>query len=184
MFVGADRKGPLAAFVVIAIIAAILLVTSVRSQAATGWLRSALPSTPTMVGAVTGGLDQMVEQGTDLVARSADPVSPPPTPVTAPSPDRTDPTRSVHTRSVHTRSGPTRSGPVRTSPIRHHTVRSGPGHRAHHVGTDQHDPAASGGVAHHHGRHLGWTHGHGHGHDHGHEHGHGRHLGWYHAHRG
>jgi hypothetical protein len=31
--VGVDRKGPLAAFVVIAIIAAVLLVTSVRSQA-------------------------------------------------------------------------------------------------------------------------------------------------------
>lgn len=31
---GADRRGPLAAFVVVAIIAAILLVTSVRSQAA------------------------------------------------------------------------------------------------------------------------------------------------------
>jgi hypothetical protein len=36
--VGANRRGPLAAFVVIAIIAAILLVTSVRSQAAPGWL--------------------------------------------------------------------------------------------------------------------------------------------------
>jgi hypothetical protein len=34
--VGADRKGPLAAFVVIAIIAAVLLVTSVRSQAEPG----------------------------------------------------------------------------------------------------------------------------------------------------
>jgi len=36
--VGTDRRGPLAAFVVIAIVAAILLVTSVRSQAAPGWL--------------------------------------------------------------------------------------------------------------------------------------------------
>jgi hypothetical protein len=36
--VGADHKGPLAAFVVIAIIAAVLLVTSVRSQADDGWL--------------------------------------------------------------------------------------------------------------------------------------------------
>ncbi len=33
-YVGADRRGPLAAFVVVAIIAAILLVTSVRSQGA------------------------------------------------------------------------------------------------------------------------------------------------------
>jgi hypothetical protein len=31
--VGADRKGPLVAFIVVAIIAAILLVTSVRSHA-------------------------------------------------------------------------------------------------------------------------------------------------------
>ena len=35
---GTDRKGPLAAFVVIAIVAAILLVTSVRSQADPPWL--------------------------------------------------------------------------------------------------------------------------------------------------
>ena len=35
---GADRRGPLAAFVVIAIVAAILLVTSVRSHASPGWL--------------------------------------------------------------------------------------------------------------------------------------------------
>jgi hypothetical protein len=35
--VGADHKGPLAAFVVVAIIAAVLLVTSVRSQAEPGW---------------------------------------------------------------------------------------------------------------------------------------------------
>ena len=35
---GADHKGPLAAFVVIAIVAAVLLVTSVRSQAEEGWL--------------------------------------------------------------------------------------------------------------------------------------------------
>ena len=34
---GADRRGPLVAFIVIAVIAAILLVTSVRSQAAPRW---------------------------------------------------------------------------------------------------------------------------------------------------
>jgi len=34
-----DRRGPLVAFIVVAISAAILLVTSVRSQAAPGWLR-------------------------------------------------------------------------------------------------------------------------------------------------
>jgi hypothetical protein len=35
--VGVDRKGPLVAFIVVAIIAAVLLITSVRSQAAPGW---------------------------------------------------------------------------------------------------------------------------------------------------
>jgi hypothetical protein len=44
--VGADRKGPLVAFIVVAIIAAILLITSVRSQAATGRLGRAVPSAP------------------------------------------------------------------------------------------------------------------------------------------
>ncbi len=33
---GADRRGPLLAFIVIAIVAAILLITSVRSHASTG----------------------------------------------------------------------------------------------------------------------------------------------------
>lgn len=33
---GADRKGPLAALIVVTLIAVILLVTAVRSQAATG----------------------------------------------------------------------------------------------------------------------------------------------------
>jgi hypothetical protein len=35
--VRADRRGPLLAFIVVAIIAAIMLVTSVRSQAEPGW---------------------------------------------------------------------------------------------------------------------------------------------------
>lgn len=43
---GTDRKGPLAAFVVIAIVAAILLVTSVRSQAEPPWVdHDQLPAT-------------------------------------------------------------------------------------------------------------------------------------------
>jgi hypothetical protein len=50
--VGGDRKGPLAAFIVIAIIAAILLITSVRSQAATAWTDRTLP-TPREPGAGT-----------------------------------------------------------------------------------------------------------------------------------
>jgi hypothetical protein len=73
--VGADRKGPLAAFIVVAIIAAILLITSVRSQAATGWLGRAVPSTPEVVHAVGGGFGRMVEQGTILVQRTSDVVA-------------------------------------------------------------------------------------------------------------
>jgi hypothetical protein len=68
--VGADRKGPLAAFIVLAIIAAILLITSVRSQAATGWLGRALPSTPGVARAVGGGLDHVGEQGAVLVHKA------------------------------------------------------------------------------------------------------------------
>jgi hypothetical protein len=60
--VGADRKGPLAAFVVIAIIAAVLLVTSVRSQADPGDVQqqrltasaSADPGSPRIFGAPAG----------------------------------------------------------------------------------------------------------------------------------
>jgi hypothetical protein len=167
--VGADRKGPLAAFIVIAIIAAILLVTSVRSQAATGWLRDALPSTPTVVNAVGDGVDQIVEGGSVLVQGSTDQPLPPETPETSsPAPDSGDPTPGddVHHRVGHR---------VRDDGTdRHHD--SGPkGHRRH--------PALSGAAPDDHGRHLGWTHGPGHGNDHGHP-GHGRHLGWIHAHRG
>ena len=72
---GADRKGPLAAFIVVAIIAAILLITSVRSQAATGWLDRALPSTPGVVRAVGGGLDQVVGHGAALVLQTPPAVS-------------------------------------------------------------------------------------------------------------
>jgi hypothetical protein len=44
--VGADRRGPLVAFIVIAVIAAILLVTSVRSRAAPRWVdRDEAPAT-------------------------------------------------------------------------------------------------------------------------------------------
>ena len=41
---GTDRKRPLAAFLVVAVIAVVLLVTSVRSQAASGWLNRRLPA--------------------------------------------------------------------------------------------------------------------------------------------
>jgi hypothetical protein len=68
--VGADRRGPLAAFIVVAVIAGILLVTSVRSQAAPRWLDpGGLPAT-VVAAPVTGGLDQIVREGVVLVHRA------------------------------------------------------------------------------------------------------------------
>jgi hypothetical protein len=67
--VGGDRKGPLAAFIVIAIIAAILLITSVRSQAATAWTDRTLPTAPRVVHAVGDG--QNAPDATDPPAIAA-----------------------------------------------------------------------------------------------------------------
>jgi hypothetical protein len=49
--VGADHKGPLAAFAVVAIIAGVLLVTSVRSQAAPSWFNPNRLPAAVVVGA-------------------------------------------------------------------------------------------------------------------------------------
>jgi len=65
--VSADRKGPLAAFIVVAVIAAILLVTSVRSQAATASVGRAPSSTSGVVRTVGGGIEQVVGQSGSLV---------------------------------------------------------------------------------------------------------------------
>ena len=92
---GADRRGPLAAFVLVAVIAAILLVTSVRSQAQPGWLDpSRIPATvviaappavdPEVWQTVTDELGMVVEEGA-LLARKA----------TAEPTATTDPTESV-----------------------------------------------------------------------------------------
>jgi hypothetical protein len=68
--VGADRRGPLAAFIIVAVIAGILLVTSVRSQAEPGWLKPVgLPATA-VAAPVAGGLDQIVREGVVLVHRA------------------------------------------------------------------------------------------------------------------
>jgi cytoskeletal protein RodZ len=79
--VGADHKGPLAAFVVVAIIAAVLLVTSVRSQAEPGWqhLRR-LVAGPAAQAVMPHGVQQ--------------PAAPPPTSPSAPS-GTTDPSSSL-----------------------------------------------------------------------------------------
>jgi len=140
--VGADRKGPLAAFIVVAIIAAILLITSVRSQAATGWLDRALPSTPGVVRAVGGGLDQVVEHGAALVHRAPQAVA--------------SGSHGASARKVprHPSAGPSSTPPTAPSApaLRHGhdggwtQVRHGHGHAEHgHVEQGHHD----------HGRHVG-----------------------------
>ncbi len=71
---GADRRGPLAAFVIVALIAAILLVTSVRSQASP-WFSARIvagpASEPHLWGSVTGGVHEVVRDGTVLVRKAA-----------------------------------------------------------------------------------------------------------------
>jgi hypothetical protein len=130
--VSADRKGPLVAFIVVAIIAAILLVTSVRSQAATGWFRRALPSTHTVVHSVDGALHHAVHQGSALVRATTDQGSPTPdSPSEAPSPARSN-------------QPPSQPSDPTTTPPAPHAAR-------HHVTGGV---SASGSP----GRHLGWTH--------------------------
>ena len=178
---GTDRRGPLAAFIVVAIIAVILLVTSVRSQAAPGWLDGELPSSVVAVvpstddgllGAIGDGMDQLVEHGTVLVHKatahhsSAEDISPPAS-ASIPEPASSSPSHR-HASSRH----PTGHG--RSSPRAWHPDSHLPLTRA------QHGPPAARsdtGLARQHGRHLGWVHGH---YPHGHARGHGHwgHLGW------
>ena len=78
---GTDRKRPLAAFLVVAVIAVVLLVTSVRSQAASGWLNRRLPASVVAVvpgsgesglwHAVGDGVNQVVRRGAVLVHKTA-----------------------------------------------------------------------------------------------------------------
>lgn len=66
---GADRRGPLAAFIILAIIAVILLVTSVRSQAAPGWFHTTVVAGPVSEPHLWGLGDatEVVEDGVVLV---------------------------------------------------------------------------------------------------------------------
>ncbi len=68
---GTDRKRPLAAFLVVAVIAVVLLVTSVRSQAASGWLNRRLPASVVAVvpGSGESGLWHAVGDGVTQVVR-------------------------------------------------------------------------------------------------------------------
>ena len=162
---GADRRGPLAAFIVIAVIAGILLVTTVRSQAAP-WFRATVvagPATePHLWDSVTAGVDQVVSDGAVLVRREAVAAS---ASVVAPSVGQT------------------------SLPARHRRVAAHPRHPSgvpdQQPGTGPTTPTSTSG--HDHGRHLGWSQGHGqssgsgdaagpvgNGHGHGHAYGHAR----------
>jgi hypothetical protein len=161
--VSADRKGPLAAFIVIAIIAAILLVTSVRSQAATGWLNRALPSAHSVVHAVDGRVERVVAQGSALVRATTSRVSVPPSthsagpspaPVSQPTARPADQPSSLPAPPAvrhHVTSGPsttgspgrhlgwTHAGHVHAVPANHADRPGHPVHPAHAVHPDHAD---------------------------------------------
>ena len=155
---GADRRGPLAAFIIVAVIAGILLVTSVRSQASPGWLNPVgLPAT-VVAAPVTGGLDQIVHEGVVLVHRA-----------------KTD-SVDDHTRteSVGPSTSVATAGTHASRPRTRHHVSSTQRHHApaepHHTVSAPHQPthdapsAPPGDPApprHDHGRHLGWADHHG-----------------------
>lgn len=185
---GADRKGPLAAFIVIAIVAAVLLVTTVRSQAAPGWLDpDKLPasvvagpvSEPHLWGSVVGGVNQVVQDGTVLVRRAT----------TGPSDDQDRVVEAVDAlTSVAADAGDqTPSGTRRVAGTHRHAVTTprhlGPDHDGSPLPPTEAQPTPSVPTAekparssvqrlHHHGRHLGWSHRHGQ--NRGHAQGHGR----------
>jgi hypothetical protein len=156
--VGADRRGPLAAFIIVAVIAGILLVTSVRSQASPGWLSPVgLPAT-VVAAPVTGGLDRIVHEGVVLVHRAkTDSVD---------DHTRTESvglSASVATPGTHASRQRTRYHVSSTQ--RHHASAE-----PHHTGSAPHQPthgapsAPPGDPApprHDHGRHLGWADHHG-----------------------
>lgn len=181
---GTDRKGPLAAFVVIAIIAAILLVTSVRSQAAPGWLDpdnlpASVVAAPPLPGPrewVTTEVDRVVEKGVVLLRRaSSDPVRTQ-DPTTAPSASATgtsgggapaDATALIHPATHAATHSGTHSATHQVT-AKHHAVRSGA------TTTTTSATSATTATSARHGRHLGWYHAH----IPGHAHHQGRHLGW------
>jgi hypothetical protein len=199
---GADRRGPLAAFIIVAIVAAILLVTSVRSQAAP-WLTPERFSAsvagpalePHLWGSVTGGLDDVVQAGAVLVRKASPDVQEPP--------GTTQPPASSHVVAGHRGRVTVPPRQQRSTRTRHQPVRKGtPSGPVDHDPVDApadpvEPPAAAPTMPttlpgrHDHGRHLGWLrhrgqagppviastedgHGHGRGHGQGHGQGHGK----------
>jgi hypothetical protein len=166
--VSTEHKGPLAAFIVVAVIAGILLVTSVRSQAATGWLVDQLPTAAVVVsapGAATDGLIAAigsVDPGAVLVPKAEAGTPPAPqSPSQAPQSSQT--TTTAHTARTHTASSHHATSHHATT---HHTTTH------HSTTTSTRHPLGS-----IHGHHYGWGNQvHGHGQSYVHDHG--RHLGW------
>jgi hypothetical protein len=123
---GADRRGPLAAFVIVAVIAAILLITSVRSQAAP-WFSARIvagPATePHLWGSVTGGMHQVVREGAVLVRKAAQ------TP--ADDPTRTETLSTPSSVVTPRHQGATTTRETRRTPSAHKTTH----HRPANAGT-------------------------------------------------
>lgn len=197
---GTDRKGPLAAFVVIAIVAAILLVTSVRSQAEPPWLdQDELPATVVAAPPISDPLQwapvvtlgQVVVHGvvlerkpaadptdvpysSSVVVSVADPTYDGSVPATATSGTWATHTATVaHHHPAHHTGHHTadHTAHPRAHQTRHHADPSSTASTATQV-----DQAAASSQTSHPGRHLGSSHVSGVRADHGH----GRHLGWRH----
>lgn len=181
---GTDRKGPLAAFVVIAIVAAILLVTSVRSQAEPPWLdQDELPATVVAAPPISDPLQwapvvtlgQVVEHGVVLVPKPAagptdvrysssvvvsgvDTTYDGSVPATSTSGTWATHTATVHQGAHQTRhhpdSSPTASAATQVDQATASTQTSHPGR---HVGSS-HVSGVRGDHGHGRGRHLGWRH--------------------------
>jgi hypothetical protein len=160
--VGAEHKGPLAAFVVIAVIAAVLLVTSVRSQAAPGWLDlGRIPASVVAAPMLSLAAGAPEESSTDEpVVGRAD----------SGSRHQVLPVHSVHVVQSTTQSV-THTATHTTTPTTTPTATpTGTALKPHHGPTHvTHPKPAPAPVTGDHGRHLGWSHGRGHGHGHGHE---------------
>jgi hypothetical protein len=191
--VGTDRKGPLAAFVVIAIVAAILLVTSVRSQAKPQWFDPGEPS-PTVVAAPpisdplrwvpVAPVGQVVEHGVVLAKKAvSDPTQvQEAVTVVASTVDTTD---DAGMPTATTSGTPESAATIRHHHAAHHARHHATHHARHHARDQQTSSTAPAPTQAsqalstqtlQHGRHLGRSHDPAARADRGH----GRHLGWRH----
>jgi hypothetical protein len=191
--VGTDRKGPLAAFVVIAVVAAILLVTSVRSQAKPQWFDPGEPS-PTVVAAPpisdplrwvpVAPVGQVVEHGVVLAKKAvSDPTQvQEAVTVVASTVDTTD---DAGMPTATTSGTPESAATIRHHHAAHHARHHATHHARHHARDQQTSSTAPAPTQAsqalstqtlQHGRHLGRSHDPAARADRGH----GRHLGWRH----